>query len=95
MDRCHRAAQAQALLDLHQRRIGLLGDQALELCAMQGHQSGLAARKAMPRGKLSGLRPLTEQLLNHPQRHLEPPGHFLPRAFLRVIRLNNPLSQVQ
>jgi len=95
VQRGHAARHVQPLLDLAQRQVRLRGDECAQPLAILRQDLGLAPRVPVAVAKLAGLATLLQELLDHPHRHPEALGHFLPSAFLAVVRRHDALSQVQ
>jgi hypothetical protein len=79
VDRRHRAAQAQPLLQLRQRQVWFFGHQRLQRASVLRQQLRLASAKPIPRSQVSSPALLLQQLLDHPQRYFEPLRHFFSR----------------
>ena len=62
---------------------------------MGGHNHGFAPGEAMPRGDVTGVPTLLQELLDQAQRNPKAMGNLGTRALLVVVRSQNSFSQIQ
>jgi hypothetical protein len=75
-------------------QVGLFRQQGPQLVLMAGDDARLAAGTVMLGAEIANPPPLLEELLDHPERNPETPGHRLTGVFVGVVGGQNPFAQI-
>ena len=95
MDGWQSAFQSNRLAQFCQGQVWLPAQQLTHLAVMRDKDGWFASGAMMLRGDVADPPPLLQELLDHAQRNLVAPGHFLAGAFFLIVGSQDSFPQIQ
>lgn len=94
MDCLDGAGEAEALADLSEGEVGLLGEEGAQVTAVGGEDEGLASAAVVAGADVAGVAALLDELLDEAEGHLETAGNLFAGGVPTVVCLEDALTDI-